>query len=88
MHNDRRWHRDSEESDMNDLHLRQNVLDEFEFEPSIDAANIGVAAKDGVVTLTGHLPSYARSSPPKRLRDASRACAQWRRKSRSTSPAI
>jgi len=44
---------------MNDIDLRQNVLDELEFEPSIDAANIGVAAENGVVTLTGHVASYA-----------------------------
>ena len=39
--------------------LRQNVLDELQFEPSIDAANIGVAVDGGVVTLTGHVASYA-----------------------------
>jgi osmotically-inducible protein OsmY len=44
---------------MDDRQLRQDVLDELEFEPSIDAAHIGVAANDGVVTLTGHVPSYA-----------------------------
>jgi osmotically-inducible protein OsmY len=44
---------------MNDKQLRQNVIDELEFEPSVDAANIGVAASDGVVTLSGHVSSYA-----------------------------
>lgn len=43
---------------MKDIDLRQNVLDELEFEPSIDAADIGVAAENGVITLTGHVPSY------------------------------
>lgn len=43
---------------MNDKQLRQNVLDELEFEPSIDATNIGVAVENGVVTLTGHVPNY------------------------------
>jgi osmotically-inducible protein OsmY len=43
---------------MMDLTLRQNILDELEFEPSIDAAHIGVAAEDGIVTLTGHVSSY------------------------------
>ena len=42
-----------------DLVLRQDVLDELEFEPSIDAADIGVTVKDGVVTLIGHVRSYA-----------------------------
>ncbi|MFS8116214.1 BON domain-containing protein [Rhizobium jaguaris] len=47
---------------MNDLNLRQDVLDELEFEPSIDAANIGVAVEKGIVTLTGHVNSYIEKS--------------------------
>lgn len=43
---------------MNDKQLRQNILDELDFDPSIDAANIGVAVDDGVVTLSGHVGSY------------------------------
>jgi osmotically-inducible protein OsmY len=35
------------------------VLDELEWEPSIDAAEIGVTCHDGIVTLTGSVPSYA-----------------------------
>jgi osmotically-inducible protein OsmY len=42
-----------------DSQLQQDVLDELDFEPSIDAAHIGVSAKGGVVTLTGHVGSYA-----------------------------
>lgn len=44
---------------MNDLNLRQDILDELEFEPRVHAANIGVAVEKGVVTLTGHVTSYA-----------------------------
>ncbi|GBD47812.1 transport-associated protein [Methylopila sp. Yamaguchi] len=33
--------------------------EELEFEPSVNAAHIGVAVRDGVVTLTGHVASYA-----------------------------
>jgi osmotically-inducible protein OsmY len=44
---------------MKDTVLRQHVIDELEFEPSIDAAHIGVAVEDGTVTLTGHVPTYA-----------------------------
>ena len=44
---------------MNDSDLRQLVIDELEFEPAIDASNIGIAAKDGVVTLSGFVSSYA-----------------------------
>lgn len=41
-----------------DLQLQQRVLDELEFEPSVAAAHIGVSARQGVVTLTGHVGSY------------------------------
>ncbi|PSH70445.1 ornithine aminotransferase [Phyllobacterium brassicacearum] len=43
---------------MSDMVLRQNVLDELEFEPSLNAASIGVSVENGVVTLTGHVPTY------------------------------
>jgi len=41
-----------------DGELRRNVLDELDFEPAINAANIGVGAENGVVTLNGHVASY------------------------------
>ena len=43
----------------NDTKLQHNVLQELEWDPSVDASKIGVAASDGVITLTGHVPSYA-----------------------------
>lgn len=43
---------------MTDVEIRQDVLDALEFDPSIDAASIGVAVDDGVVTLTGHVQTY------------------------------
>jgi osmotically-inducible protein OsmY len=39
--------------------LQRRVLDELDWEPSIDAAHIGVAVNDGVVTLTGSVRTYA-----------------------------
>jgi len=44
---------------MDDKTLRQIIIDELDFEPSIDAAHIGIAVESGVVTLTGHVTSYA-----------------------------
>lgn len=44
---------------MKDNILRQNVIDELEFEPAVNAAHIGVAVENGVVSLTGHVGSYA-----------------------------
>jgi osmotically-inducible protein OsmY len=43
---------------MSDKTLRQAVMDELEWEPSIGAQHIGVAVEDGVVTLTGHVGNY------------------------------
>jgi len=43
---------------MNDRDLRQSILDELEFQPSIDATNIGVVVERGIVTLSGYLPSF------------------------------
>ena len=42
-----------------DMELKKDVEDELNWEPLVNAAHIGVAAKQGVVTLTGHIPSYA-----------------------------
>jgi osmotically-inducible protein OsmY len=44
---------------ISDFQLRQDVLDELEFEPAVDAAHIGVSAHAGVVTLSGFVSSYA-----------------------------
>jgi osmotically-inducible protein OsmY len=41
-----------------DMVLKGEVLDELEWEPSIKATGIGVAVKDGVVTLSGEVDSY------------------------------
>ena len=52
---------------MDDLVLRQDVLDALEFEPRIDAADIGAAVEDGVVTLTGHVRTYAEKITAQRI---------------------
>jgi osmotically-inducible protein OsmY len=43
---------------MSDIELQHDVIEELKWDPSVNAAHIGVTAKDGVVTLTGHVPSY------------------------------
>jgi osmotically-inducible protein OsmY len=43
---------------MDDLELKKSVESELNFEPSINAAEIGVAVKGGIVTLSGRVPSY------------------------------
>ncbi len=42
-----------------DLQLQQDVLAELAWEPSVHAAGIGVQVRDGIVTLAGHVASYA-----------------------------
>ncbi len=44
---------------LTDAQLQRDVLDELRWEPSVDAAHIGVSVKEGIVTLTGHVSSYA-----------------------------
>ncbi|MFC1970829.1 BON domain-containing protein [Chloroflexota bacterium] len=43
-----------------DTELQQDVMDELKWEPTIKAMEIGVGVKDGVVTLSGYVDSYAK----------------------------
>ena len=42
-----------------DTQLQQDVLAELKWEPSVNAAQIRVEVKDGIVTLAGHVNTYA-----------------------------
>jgi len=42
-----------------DSQLKTDILEELTWDPAIDATDVGVIVKDGVVTLTGHLASHA-----------------------------
>jgi len=42
-----------------DLKLQHEVMDELEWEPSVNVEHIGVTVRDGVVTLAGHVESLA-----------------------------
>jgi osmotically-inducible protein OsmY len=42
-----------------DAALQLDVIAELKWEPSVDAANVGVEVKDGIVTLAGHVDTYA-----------------------------
>lgn len=41
-----------------DMQLKEHIEDELSWEPSVDAAAIGVAVKDAIVTLSGHVHSF------------------------------
>lgn len=42
-----------------DGQLKRDVVAELEWDPSVDATQVGVAVKDGIVTLSGHLETFA-----------------------------
>jgi osmotically-inducible protein OsmY len=42
-----------------DLQLHRDVVDELSWDPRVKEAEIGIAAKDGVVTLSGSVETYA-----------------------------
>lgn len=44
---------------MSDSELRDKVQQALAFEPSVDEAHIGVAVENGIVTLTGHVGTFA-----------------------------
>jgi len=41
-----------------DAQLKHDVIAELNWEPSVNAAHIGVEVRDGIVTLDGHVDSY------------------------------
>ena len=41
-----------------DVRLRNFVIRELDWDPLVDASEIGVAAKEGIVTLTGFVETY------------------------------
>lgn len=42
-----------------DSQLQKDVVEELSWAPDVEHGHIGVAANDGVITLTGHVPNYA-----------------------------
>lgn len=50
-----------------DKDLQHDIMEDLRWDPSIDASKIGVAASDGVVTLTGAVPSYFQKQTAERI---------------------
>lgn len=70
-----------------DMELKKDVEEELDFEPSVNAAHIGVAANNGVVTLSGHVRFYAEKFAAEELPSASMASKPLLRSWRSKCPA-
>ena len=49
----------SRRNDDDRLQLRQDIIEELEYDPSFSGEHIGVAVDKGIVTLGGHVGSYA-----------------------------
>lgn len=45
-----------------DLQIQKDVMDEIKWQPNLELAQIGVAVKDGVVTLSGQVDSYMKKA--------------------------
>ncbi len=45
-----------------DYEIQRDVMDELKWQPILNAAEIGVAVKNGIVTLTGTVNSYSKKS--------------------------
>lgn len=52
---------------MTDKDLKQHVQSALDWEPSLDASDIGVSADEGVVTLRGNVASYAEKVTAERV---------------------
>jgi osmotically-inducible protein OsmY len=49
-----------------DLQLHRDITDEFNWDPQLRESEIGVAVKDGVVTLSGKVPTFAQKHAAER----------------------
>jgi osmotically-inducible protein OsmY len=54
-------------SSMTDRDLKQHVQSALDWEPSLDASDIGVSVDEGVVTLRGNVASYAEKVAAERV---------------------
>lgn len=50
-----------------DLQLHKDVIEELRWDPRVNEAEIGVSVKDGVVTLTGSVESFAQKVAAERV---------------------
>lgn len=69
-----------------DTRVRNAVLQQLEWDPAVDASGIGITARDGAVTLTGSIDSYAGKLAAERAAKRVHGCAPWRTTSTSGPP--
>lgn len=54
-------------SSLADSELQHHVIEELEWDPSVDSSKIGVTAENGIVTLTGHVANYSEKLSAERI---------------------
>ena len=52
---------------MTDREIKAHVENALDWEPSVDASDVGVSVEDGVVTLRGNVRSYAEKGASERV---------------------
>lgn len=45
-----------------DIQIQQDVMEQIKWQSLLNAAEIGVSVKDGIVTLSGHVDTYAKKT--------------------------
>ncbi|MGH9258018.1 MAG: hypothetical protein ACRD3C_25945 [Vicinamibacterales bacterium] len=60
-----------------DLRVREAVVRQLDWDPEVDSSAVGVAAKSGVVTLTGFIGSYSASWRQSGRPSACTGCVRW-----------
>jgi osmotically-inducible protein OsmY len=65
-----------------DSEIKHDVEEELRWDPDIDATDIAVAVKDGVVTVSGFVRSYTEKLTPRPQQSVSPASPRWRATSR------
>lgn len=54
-------------STLGNSELQHHVIEELEWDPSVDSSKIGVTAENGIVTLTGHVANYSEKLAAERI---------------------
>jgi osmotically-inducible protein OsmY len=60
-----------------DSDIKRDVEEELKWEPNVDATDIAVAVKNGVVTLTGFVRSYAHKLAAERAAKSVAVSSAW-----------
>lgn len=71
---------------MRDTELQRLVLEELDWDPKVDASEVGVTVEEGIVTLSGDVGVTPRGTRASRRPSGSGASRPWWRTCGSTSP--